>query len=186
MRVVELCSKTPEVQWFTQRKAQWYGSIKKLFFCVPLYWRGTYLTYFHNEQLDLPSVWCLWRCGEGEQWKSHLQEEGGQTWRTEKHRWRESQVVWMGAWDVQPSPAPTQPPAQSNRKRHWFLTHKHVRPSSDRSRRTGRSTHRHPLTKQSCTLTSVSCNTAKAQMWVHKKWKCPHRHPQTWTAEGEP
>lgn len=55
---------------------------------------------------------------------------------------------------------------QSNGKRHWFLTHRHDKPSLDQCG--GRCTHRCPLTKQSCSLTSASSNTAKAPVWVHK------------------
>lgn len=92
------------------------------------------------------------RCGKW--WRSHfLREAGGRTRRIERRKRRESQVLPLSD--------------QSNRRRHWFLTHSHDKPSLDNRRTTGRLTHRHPLAKQSCILTSASSNTAKVQKWVH-------------------
>lgn len=69
MCVIGLSSKTLEMQRLTrmQHTVRWLSWKKNSIFFVTPHWRGTYLTYFHDEQLDLPSVKCLQRCGGGEQ-----------------------------------------------------------------------------------------------------------------------
>lgn len=157
-------------------------------FCHPSLMGDTLDIYFHDEQLDLPSVSCCWG-RSGEMWrgrvgeKSHFLQEEAATENRETQMERESSGVDASR---RCSVQPPIPPIIAKGKRHWFLTHRHVKPPSDRYRRTGRSTHRHPLTKQSCILTSASCNTAKAQLLSTQTWKYPHIHTQTWTAEGEP
>lgn len=49
---------------------------KSSYLFVTLHWRGTYLTYFHDEQLDLPSVSCCWG-RSGEMWRGRAGASGG-------------------------------------------------------------------------------------------------------------
>lgn len=117
---------------------------------------------------------CSGRGGKMRWWKSpFLDEEGGQTianWNRGTHMEGEKEG------DVCPH-------------RPMRATGKGVgdKAPSDRCGRTGRSTHRQPLTELSCILTAASSNAAKAQMRVHRSENTPpHTHTHTETAEGEP
>lgn len=129
-------------------------------FCVTFHWHGTHWTYVFPWRTAWFAICVVllrqkkWGDVENGGGVAFLREAGGRTRRTERRKRRESQVLPLSD--------------QSNRRRHRLLTHGRDEPSLDHRRTTGRLTHRHPLAKQSCILTSASSNTAKAQKWVHR------------------
>lgn len=161
--------------WQRKRAARRLNQ-KVLIFLVTLHWRGTNLTYFRDEQLDLPSASCCsrrsWgRCGawggEGERESGGgvtlLQEEGGQTWRTESCE-----------------------PSQSNREDAPVLcTRRHVKPSSDQLQRK-REMDSQTAVNEAVVYPPPLHFTRQGANVSTQKWRSPHVHTETRTAEGEP
>lgn len=160
--------------WQRKRAARRLNQ-KVLIFLVTLHWRGTNLTYFRDEQLDLPSASCCsrrsWgRCGArgGEGGESGggvtlLQEEGGQTWR------RESCETF-----------------QSNREDAPVLcTRGRVKPSSDQLQRK-REMDSQTAVNEAVVYPPPLHFTRQGANVSTQKWRSPHVHTETRTAEGEP